>query len=681
MEIPLLKDIIVIFLVSVTVIYLFSKLRIPSIVGFIVAGMLAGPDGLKLVGSEHNVEVLAEFGVVALLFTIGLEFSLRTLLQMKRSVLLGGGIQVAISILAGMTVAVAGGYPPGQAVFFGCLLSLSSTAIVLKLLQDQSQIDSPQGRAALAILIFQDIIAIPMILLTPILGGTGGDVGGSLLTLLIKGIMTIVAVYLGARWIIPYLLFNVAKTKNRELFLLVIIVICLAVAWLTNAVGLSLAFGAFLAGLIISESEYSHDAIGHILPFRDVFLSFFFVSIGMLLDTDVVFAKPIIVGLLVLGVILLKTALAFLAVLLEGLPLRSALIAGLSLSQIGEFSFVLSLVGVKHGLMGGDVYQVFLAVSVITMLLSPFVLRIAPPAADRVVRLPLPKRWKTGSPLHHHMTRTSRQDHLLIVGYGLNGRNVSRAAAKAQIPYMILEMNPETVRRERKAGEPIYYGDATHEAVLKHADISHARAMVIVINDPPATRRITELAKKMNPKLHIIVRTRFIQEMKALYDLGADEVIPEEFETSVEIFSRVLRKYLIPKPEIEQFIAEVRAAGYDMFRTVAPEAITCSDLKICLPDAEIATFRVGEEAPAVNKTIADLALRKRHGVTLLTIRRGEGMIYNPDAETLIRGGDILVVFGAPDQLARVAEFFISSVDAPVKNSHAPGSATKHENLV
>jgi len=197
------------------------------------------------------------------------------------------------------------------------------------------------------------------------------------------------------------------------------------------------------------------------------------------------------------------------------------------------------------------------------------------------------------------------------------------------------------VRRERKVGEPIYYGDATHEAVLRHADIEYARAMVIVINDPPATRRITELAKQMNSKLHVIVRTRFIQEMKVLYDLGADEVIPEEFETSVEIFSRVLRKYLIPKPEIEQFIAEVRAAGYDMLRNVAPESITCSDLKICFPDAEIATFRIGGDAPAAGRSVAELALRKRHGVTLLTIRRGEGMIYNPEAETLILAGDIL----------------------------------------
>jgi len=657
MEIPLLKDITVIFLLSVTVIYIFHKLSIPSIVGFIVAGILAGPDGLKLVGSEENVKILAEFGVVALLFTIGLEFSLRTLLKMKRGVLIGGGLQVGVSILAGMTIAVTNGYPPGQAVFFGCLLSLSSTAIVMKLLQDQSQIDSPHGRAALAILIFQDVVAIPMILVAPLLSGAGGDVGASLLILLGKGILTVGAVYVSARWIIPHLLFRVTKTRNRELFLLIIIVICLAVAWLTHYVGLSLAFGAFLAGLIISESEYSHDAIGNILPFRDVFLSFFFVSIGMLMDIDVVLAKPAVIFSLVLGVVILKATAASASVLVEGLPLRPALIAGMSLSQIGEFSFVLSLVGVTYGLMGGDLYQVFLAVSVITMILTPFIIKIAPAAADRVSGWPLPRRWKTGSPLLRQVTRTRRQDHLIIIGYGLNGRNVSRAAARASIPYMILEMNPETVRRERKAGEPIYFGDATHEAVLRHADIHQARVMVIAINDPTATRRITELAKRLNPKLHVIVRTRFIQEMKALYDLGADEVIPEEFETSVEIFSRVLRKYLVPKPEIEQFIAEVRAAGYDMLRSVATESITCSDLKICLPDAEIATFRLSGNASAVGRTVAELALRKRHGVTLLTIRRGMEMIYNPDAETRLLADDILVVFGAPDKLARVMEFF------------------------
>jgi CPA2 family monovalent cation:H+ antiporter-2 len=260
------------------------------------------------------------------------------------------------------------------------------------------------------------------------------------------------------------------------------------------------------------------------------------------------------------------------------------------------------------------------------------------------------------------------KDHLLIVGYGLNGRNVARAARSAAIPYMIVEMNPVTVKKEKAKGEPIYYGDASHEAVLEHVGVHNARVMVVAIPDPVATRMIVASARSINPRLHIITRTRYLPEMKPLYDLGASEVIPEEFETSVEIFSRVLAKYLIPRDEIERFVARVRNDGYGMLRSLSDEATTCSpsfcDYRLYIPDAEICSFRVKEGAPVAGKTLAQVGLRKKHGVTLLSIRRNSEIVSNPGADTVFLAGDISVLVGAPERLAQIHHLFDSATREP-----------------
>ncbi|MFZ5641370.1 MAG: cation:proton antiporter, partial [Bacillota bacterium] len=508
MEIPLLKGVLIIFSLSVVVLFLFHKIKIPAVVGYLLTGILAGPHGLKMVNEIHEVEMLAEIGIVLLLFTIGLEFSFDRLFKIKKPVILGGSLQVALTSFAALAIAQGFGLPLGRAVFIGFLISLSSTAIVLKLIQQRAEIDSPYGRASLGILIFQDIIIVPMIIFTPLLAGTGGSVSGSLLALVTKGVGIIVFVIISAKWVVPHLLFQIARTRNRELFLLSIVVMGLAVAWLTSSIGLSLALGAFLAGLIISESEYSHQALGSILPFRDVFTSFFFVSVGMLLDVGYVIQNPGLVALAALGVLVLKALVAGAAVVLIGFPLRAAVLVGLALSQVGEFSFILSETGLQYGLLAGGSYQLFLAVSILTMAVTPFVIAAAPGAADLVLRLPLPARLKSGWDPVQETKETDIRDHLIIIGYGINGKNVARAAYAADIPYVIIEMNAETVREEREKGEPIIFGDAAQEAVLKHVNVKEARVVVVAISDPAATRRIIEAARRFNPKVYIIVRTR-----------------------------------------------------------------------------------------------------------------------------------------------------------------------------
>jgi CPA2 family monovalent cation:H+ antiporter-2 len=664
MGIPVLQDVLIIFALSMVVLFICHRLHVPAIVGFLLTGLLAGPHGLGLITADKEVEVLAEIGVVMLLFTIGIEFSLKDLIRIKRAVLMGGSLQVLLTLAATFLFSRHFGYGLGESIFAGFLVALSSTAIVLKLLQDRGEIESPHGQTTLGILIYQDIMIVPMILLTPFLAGKAGGLGTVLPLLLAKAIGIIVLVILSAEYIVPKILYHIARTRSRELFLLSIVVMCLAVAWLTHSMQLSLALGAFLAGLTISESEYSHQALSNILPFRDLFASFFFISIGMLLDIHFLFAKPALIFVLTLGVLLTKSLLGTAAVLLLGLPMRTAILVGLGLSQVGEFSFILSEEGVKHGLLGGEIFQLFLAVSVLTMAATPFIIMLGHRMTEVLLRLPLPEKLKSGLYPLPGLTdagkKVNLKGHLIAVGFGINGRNVTRAARLAGVPYLIIEMNPKTVRVEKEKGEPIYYGDAGQEAVLKYANIKEASIVVLVIADPAATRRIASIARRLNPNVHIIAKTRFLQEMEPLYKLGVNEVIPEEYETSLEIFSRVLTRYLIPRDEIDRFVTEVRSDGYEMFRRHPQDPTTFADLQSYIPDVQINTIRAGAASPVVGRTLSEIELRKKYGVTLLAIRRDKQILSNPGGETKIEANDILVVLAPVEKLVQMSAELISS---------------------
>ncbi len=655
MDLTLLTDIVIILGLSLGVIALFQRMRLPIILGFLLTGILAGPHGLGLVRGVHEVEVLAEIGVVLLLFTIGIEFSLTSLLRIARAVFLGGTLQVALTVLAVFLIGKALGLPTREAVFMGFLVSLSSTAIVLKLLQDRAEIDAPQGQAGLAVLIFQDLAIVPMMLLTPFLARGQGDMTGPLLGLLAKGAGIVIVTVLAARFGIPWILDRVTRTRSREVFLLTVVLLALGAAWLSYVAGLSLALGAFLAGLVVSESEYSAQALGEILPFKNLFISFFFVSIGMLLDASFLLQEPVLVGTATLLVVFVKAAAGGAAVLLLGFPLRTAVLVGISLSQVGEFSFILSRTGLEVGLLAGEQHQVFLAVCVLTMAATPFLMAAGPWVADRVTALPLPASvFRTRPFLLDVDAGESLQDHLVIVGYGVNGRNLARTARVAGIPYCIVELNPELVRQARKSDEPVQYGDATQPEVLAHAGVEKGRVLVTAISDPAATRRIISLARRMNPGIHILSRTRYVSEVEELYRLGANDVIPEEFETSVEILARVLRVYLIPRYEIDHLVAEIRAGGYEMLRSIQTVGGQVPDLQLRLPDTEVATVRVSERSFLVGRTLEEVALRRDYGVTLLAIRRGEETTPNPTPATTFHEGDLLIVFGRTEDVTDAA---------------------------
>lgn len=655
-----LQDIEILFGLALVTVVLFRRLMFPSIIGFLVTGVLAGPHALGFIKNTHQVEQMAEIGVVLLLFTIGIEMSLKELMRIKHLVLWGGGLQVLVTILAVAAIGAVFGFPLSQATFFGFLVALSSTAILMKLLIDSGQADTPHGKMALGILIFQDLCIVPLMLLTPLLAGGGDGIQG-ILIISAKATAVVLAAHYGARVLVPWIFKQVVKTRSRELFILTIIFIGLGTAWLTAIAGLSLALGAFIAGLAISESEYSHQALSDIIPFREAFMSLFFISVGMLLDPAILVSNPVLIVSLVLTILLVKALVTTGAAMALGVPLRIAIIAALSLAQIGEFSFVLSQAGVKAGLLTPELYQIFLAASIGTMGLTPLCLKYASPLADRIVAA-LPHTLTRGrGVLSQHEKPMHLNDHVIIVGYGVNGKNLARVLKKLQIQYIVIETNPFTVKKEGKKGQQIMFGDASKLEILEHAQIDKARGMVVAISDAAASRRVASVARHINPSLHIIVRTRYLLEVEPLYKLGVNEVIPEEFETSVEILSRVLRNYMVPQSDIDHCIAEVRSDGYDMLRSMSRRHSHAVGISGYLSGAEIATYRVKKGSQLEGKGLREGTIRKMSGATVLVIKRGEEVVPNPDPVWELQDNDILLLLGTPEQLGVAGRLFEPSV--------------------
>jgi CPA2 family monovalent cation:H+ antiporter-2 len=418
--------------------------------------------------------------------------------------------------------------------------------------------------------------------------------------------------------------------------------------------GWSLAMGAFLAGLALSESEYATQTLAEVLPFRDTLSSLFFISVGMLLDIGFVFANVP----LLLGIVLLVVALKFLAgalpTLLAGYPLRIAVLTGVTLAQIGEFSFILAERGLALGLMDRDHNQAFLAAAVLTVTFTPLLIALGPQLGELLASLPMPERWRAGRGAAELSAETvNLRNHVIIVGYGLNGRNLARVLRVADIDYVILEINPETVRQAQKLDEPIYYGDGTRPAVLEHLGIRTARLLVIAISDPASSRRTVQLARQMSRTLHIIARTRYLSEVHELRQLGANAIIPEEFETSVEIFSRVLTEYEVPRNLILDLIERIRGDQYEVLRDVKARA-----MRVVLPYAsilekmEIKSCWIRDDSPARGRTVGELNLRAATGATLLAVRRGHELLLNPGSDFCFQAGDIAILVGDHPQVDR-----------------------------
>jgi monovalent cation:H+ antiporter-2, CPA2 family len=653
-DLPLLGDLLVLLLASVPIAFVFHRLRLPTIVGFMITGVVIGPYGLGLIRDTHAIEVLAEIGVVLLLFTIGLEFSLRRIAEMKRLVLVGGGAQVALTALLVTAVAYFLGRPANQSIFFGFLFALSSTAIVLKSYIDRAEVDAPHGRAGVGILLFQDLSIVLMMLLVPVLGGSEASPARVAVTL-VSALAAVAAVILAARKLVPALLYQIVRLRSPDLFVIFVVLMSLGTAWVTSQFGLSLALGAFIAGMVLSESEYSHQIVADILPFRDVFNSIFFVSIGMLLSLGALWGDLWMVlgwvGALTAG----KAAVVLAVVRLLGYSLRVSVMTALGLAQIGEFSFILARAGLPQGLLSEADYQRFLAASILSMIATPFLIKAAPRVGYAVQSAFSPASAFEPSVVGFSPAEPDLRGHVVIVGYGLNGRNLARVLRRVEVPYLVLELNAEAVRDARARDERIVYGDATRKEVLHHVGLERARVLVLAISDPVATRHTVSLARRMNPDIHVIVRSRYMSELQDLLQLGADEVIPEEFETSVEIFSRVLREYGLARSVIQRQVEAVRSEGYQMLREPSVAHVPVSEIAEALNGASTETLIVGASAPAVGKSIGELMLRSRTGATVVAVVREGQTEINPGAGLRLEADDVLVLLGRPEEIDRAVE--------------------------
>lgn len=658
-----LRELIIVLTATIAIVFIFQKLRLPTIVGFLLTGVIIGPHGFQLIQSVDQVETLAEVGVVLLLFTIGLEFSLETILSVQRRVVWAGLLQVVLTTLVVLAVARLLGASVEVGLFYGFLVSLSSTAIVLRIYHDRGEIDSLQGRLASGLLLFQDLCVVPMMLLLPVLAGSGQDSIFLVVWVLAKSLITLVAIVWTARQLLPRLLHQVALLRNREIFVLFVVLVCFGTAWLTSETGLSLALGALVAGLVISESELSHQIVADILPLRDCFSGIFFISIGMLLNLGLLsqdFRITLLELLLMIGI---KSLVLFAVFWWLYRSIRLGVVLGLGLAQIGEFSFVLAKAGINFRLLSPADGQIFLAASILSMMATPFLIQWAHAWAFGFEGLFNKDTAFNGSRSGEAKETASATGHVIVVGYGLNGQNLARVLKEVGIPYRVLEMDPDLVRSAKAGGEPISFGDGTRPEILQQVDIEKARVLVVAISDPAATARLVSQARRLRTDLYIIVRTRYVVEIDRLYRLGANQVIPEEFETSVEIFARVLQEYHIPRNVISLQVDLIRKEHYGTLRGIRLQGKQLDALSQFLVGTTSDIFSIVEASPAVGKSLEEINLPLRSGVSVIAVVRDGKSYPNVGDDFKLAVGDMLVLLGGHKALDDAAQILNPAGDS------------------
>jgi CPA2 family monovalent cation:H+ antiporter-2 len=633
----LLRDLVVLLGTSLPIVFAFQRLSIPSLVGFIAAGMIIGPSGVGLIGSPETVEALAEIGAVLLLFGVGLDVRIAELGRGWRDVVFGGTLQIGATVLAVTPLALAAGFGSVEAFTIGLLAAFSSTVIVLKMLADRADLETPHGRLSVGILIFQDLFVLPVMLLLPLLARGDemdlGHVSGALGT----AILATVAVFLAARSAFPAVLRLVADLRMREVFVGTVVLLCLGTAWLFSLFGVSLAIGAFVAGLVVSESEYSHQVLADVVPFRDLLSSIFFVSIGMLVDLSYAWQHLPSLLFFTVTIVLLKTLVTGVAVGILQRSARVACIVGLSLAQVGEFSFVLAREAVRFSLLSEQTFQLLLPIVVLTMMASPFMVAQAPKLAVRLfsgARESDPATSETGS-IERHVT---------IIGYGLGGQHLARVLKATGVGYRVLDMNPLLVRAATGRGEPIVFGDASRPAVLHRVGVANAAVIVVAISDRLATRHVTSMLRSLNRRAAIIVRTRQVKEIEALLAAGASEVIPEELETSIEMFARVLQRLRVPENLIQAQVELIRDEHYAALRGFRSAGGEMADLRALLEMSTVQTILLRDTSFAVGRTIRELDVRHRTKASIIAIARSGRLITTP-TDTTLEAEDVVVLFG------------------------------------
>jgi len=636
-----LVELLVLVAIATLGVALADRLRLPAIVGFLTLGALVGPHALGLVDDPERVRQLAELGVVFLLFEIGLELPVERLRRFLGEAMTAGGLQVGLTLLVGAGVALALGVPARSAWVVGALVAMSSTALVMGLLADRGEIDAPHGQLATGILLFQDLCIVPFLLAVPLLAAAEASGWQPVSWALLRAVAALALLFAGARLGLPRLLDQAARTRSRELFALLALLVVLGSALAAEELGLTLAVGAFIAGLALNASPYAHQLFAEVMPLRGILLGSFFTAVGMLVDVGAALRNPGPVLLYAGGVTLAKTGIV--AVVVSGVlrqGIRRGLLTGMALAQTGEFSFVLAASAVGAGLLAPELHQTFLAGSVLTLAATPFLVQWAPRLASRVAaRWPARDLQEVAPPEPH-------RDHVLIVGFGLAGLNVARVLRARRISYVVVDTNAATVRSARARGEPIHYGDATRPGLLERLDVTRARLVVVAVSDPPATREIVSLIHSTAPTVAVLVRTRYVLDVDTLESAGATSVIAEEYESTLELVAETLRQFAVPEERIAEFAAGLRAEGYEFMR--GPAAQILDPWLAELLEQDGTSWVEVPETFTQTRSLAALDLRARTGVNVVAVEREGQHLLNPAPSFQLRADDRLLALGGPE---------------------------------
>ncbi|WP_141734827.1 monovalent cation:proton antiporter-2 (CPA2) family protein [Oligoflexus tunisiensis] len=649
----------------------FHALRLPTIIGFIVAGMIIGPFGIGWVSSVPGAEALSEIGIIFLMFTIGLEFSLSQLKDLRRHFLGLGGSQVLITLtLTALLCHSVLDLPWMKSFFIGCLLSLSSTAIIMKLLQDSRESASPHGNAIVGVLLFQDLAVIPMMMLLSLVGTIHHPDSTTEwnVQLLLKLLGAGIFLFFAGHYLIPKALHRVAKTSSRELFFFAVLLLCLGVSYLMERVGLSLSFGAFLAGLLIAESPYGRQAMSDILPLRDNFLGLFFASVGMLVNNRFVITHLGTVISWVLALALIKIGVVYLLARFWRYTHSVALIVSLSLFQIGEFSFILAKMGHDYGLMGDEGLQYFFAVTVFTLILSPFLFKWAPLwALSRSAR-------DTGTE-HKTQNLPEESGHAIIVGFGVAGQNLGHAFKALGIPYKVIDQNYNNVLKQKKNGEDMLYGDASRAEILEHAGLHDARLLVIAVSGAAMTKAVLDAAHRIRLDIPVIARVLYSRDVEVMGTSPQTTLVVAENETTIELLARSLISFGVAEEEIYNFMADARRRMHNTHSGLSDFLRTSLDHSTWQMLSSLHSVQLKSDSFAVGRSLDQLMLRTQTGATVVTVYRGSEGSVLPQPDMNLAAGDILHMAGDRDSLRKASQLLLKGegfdADSP-DSSAVPG---------
>jgi monovalent cation:H+ antiporter-2, CPA2 family len=623
-----------------------QRLGLPLILGYILAGIVVGPNtGGPTVSSVHDIELLAEIGVALLLFTIGLHFSLDELAPVRRVALVGTAVQMVLTIAFGYGLGRLLGFGWQEAVWFGALLSLSSTAVVLKSLSEQGVMGTLSSRVILGMLIVQDLAVVPLIVVLPELGNIGEGLSDLGVAALRAALFTAVMLAFGRR-VLPWLMARVAAWNSRELFLISVVAIGLGVGYATYLFGLSFAFGAFVAGLVLSQSDYSHQALADVEPLRDVFAMLFFVSVGMLLDPAFLLANAGTVALVV-GLVFVVKGLVFAGTVRTfGYGNIIPFAVGLGLFQVGEFSFVIARVGLDAGAITQRSYSVMLTTAVVTMALTPFAMRLAPLLYGR-----WRERYSKEAMSTFNLPETGLRDHVVIAGYGRVGSFVARLLARLEQPFAVVDSNPGRGDEARGSGYPVVYGDAGAEPVLEAAGVRRARLVIVTVPDPVGAHLVVTRVRALNPNVHVVARTATVEQLEELGRLGVYEAVHPESEAGLELGRQALSHLGVAAGDVQRFADEVRRELYAPITRQGTDGDLLAQLGRASRQIETEWVRLPEGSPLGGRTIGELGVRTKSGASIVAIVRDDLVLANPGPDARFEPGDLVGVLGSPEQRA------------------------------